>query len=56
MDVYWAIAKSPKSGDVAQTKIEAATTKEAWEKARKWRKKDLGFWNLVAVAKEIPEE
>ena len=55
MNIYWAIASCPASGDVAQKRIEAESDGEAWEKAKSWRREDLGFWKLVAVAKEIPK-
>ena len=54
MPFYWAIAKREKSGEVDQERIEATDDADAWKKAEKWRFDVKGFWDLVAVTKEIP--
>ena len=53
MNVYWAIARSRRSGEYSQKRIEARDDKGACDMAEQWRRKDLGNWEMVAVAKEI---
>ncbi|MDP3785259.1 MAG: hypothetical protein Q8R12_04315 [bacterium] len=51
--VYWAIATSTRYPDIVIEKIEAASDKEAAERAEVWHRENIGFRYDYVVAKEI---
>ena len=54
MNVYWAIARLRRSGEYSQKRIEARDDRDACDRAEQWRREDLGNWEIIAVAKEVP--